>query len=117
MAYLQHKQVDEYLNHKSKIELSLETQVFLSFKHRAPNRYKLLDKLIRANITPEEELTKKTVYLGEKAKKLLRTILKKLFSNRYVLINHKYITQATRCKSDQNVLILKQLKKILKIQF
>jgi hypothetical protein len=117
MAYLQHKQVDEYLNHKSKIELSLETQVFLSFKHRTPNRYKLLDKLIRASITPEEELTEKTVYLGEKAKKLLRAILKKLFSNRYVLINHKYITQATRCKSDQNVLILKQLAKILRIQF
>jgi hypothetical protein len=117
MAYLQHKQVDEYLNHKSKIELSLETQVFLSFKHRTPNRYKLLDKLIRASITPEEELTEKTVYLGEKAKKLLRAILKKLFSNRYVLINHKYISQATRCKSDQNVLILKQLAKILRIQF
>jgi len=117
MAYLQHKQVDEYLNHTSKIELSLETQVFLSFKHRTPNRYKLLDKLIRASITPEEELTDKTVYLGEKAKKLLRAILKKLFSNRYVLINHKYITQATRCKSDQNVLILKQLAKILRIQF
>ena len=117
MAYLQHKQVNEYLNHKSKIELSLETQVFLSFKHRAPNRYKLLDKLIRANITPEEELTKKTVYLGEKAKKLLRTILKKLFSNRYVLINHKYISQATLCKSDQNAIILKELKRILKIKF
>lgn len=117
MTYLQHKEVDEYLNHKSKTELSLETQVFLSFKHRTPNRYKLLDKLIRASITPEEELTDKTVYLGEKAKKLLRAILKKLFSNRYVLINHKYITQATRCKSDQNVLILKQLAKILRIQF
>jgi len=117
MAYLQHEQVDEYLNHKSKTELSLETQVFLSFKNRTPNRYKLLDKLIRANINPEEELTEKTVYLGEKAKKLLRAILKKLFSNRYVLINHKYITQATRCKSDQNLLILKQLAKILKIQF
>jgi hypothetical protein len=113
----QYKQVDEYLNHKSKIELSLETEVFLSFKHRTPNRYKLLDKLIRASITPEEELTDKTVYLGEKAKKLLRAILKKLFSNRYVLINHKYITQATRCKSDQNTIILKELERILKIQF
>lgn len=98
-------------------ELSLEAQVFLSFKHRTPNRYKLLDKLIRANITPEEELTDKTIYLGEKAKKLLRAILKKLFNNRYVLINHKYITQATRCKSDQNTIILKELERILKIQF
>ena len=117
MAYLQHKQVDEYLNHKSKTELSLETQAFLSFKHRTPNRYKLLDKLIRANINPETELTEKTVYLGEKAKKLLRAILKKLFSNKYILINHKYITQATRCKSDQNTIILKELERILKIKF
>ena len=98
-------------------ELSLEAQVFLSFKHRTLNRYKLLDKLIRANITPEEELTDKTIYLGEKAKKLLRAILKKLFSNRYVLINHKYITKATRCKSDQNTIILRELERILKIQF
>jgi hypothetical protein len=98
-------------------ELSLEAQVFLSFKHRTPNRYKLLDKLIRANITPEEELTDKTIYLGEKAKKLLRAVLKKLFSNRYILINHKYITQATRCKSDQNTIILRELERILKIQF
>ena len=98
-------------------ELSLEARVFLSFKHRTPNRYKLLDKLIRANITPEEELTDKTIYLGEKAKKLLRAILKKLFNNRYVLVNHKYITQATRCKSDQNAIILRELERILKIQF
>ncbi|MCP5378724.1 MAG: hypothetical protein H6910_06380 [Rickettsiaceae bacterium] len=98
-------------------KLSLEAQVFLSFKHITPNRYKLLDKLIRANITPEEELTDKTIYLGEKAKKLLRAILKKLFDNRYALINHKYITQATRCKSDQNTIILKELERILKIKF
>ncbi len=98
-------------------ELSLEGQVFLSFKHRTPNRYKLLDKLIRANITPEEELTDKTIYLGEKAKKLLRAILKKLFNNRHVLINHKYITQATRCKSDQNTIILKELERIFRIKF
>ena len=98
-------------------KLSLEAQVFLSFKHRTPNRYKLLDKLVRANITPEEELTDKTIYLGEKSKKLLRAILKKLFSNRYILINHKYITQATRCKSDQNTIILRELERILKIQF
>ena len=113
----QQEQTDEYLNQKSKAELSLEAQLFLSFKHRTPNRYKLLDKLVRANITPKEELTDKTIYLGEKAKKLLRAILKKLFDNRYVLINHKYITQATRCKSDQNTIILRELERILKIQF
>jgi len=116
MQYIQQNQklTNTELNQE---ELSLETQVYLSFKHRTPNRYKLLDKLIRANITPEEELTDKTIYLGEKAKKLLRAILKKLFSNRYILINHKYITQATRCKSDQNTIILRELERILKIQF
>jgi hypothetical protein len=31
---------------------------------------------------PEGELTEKTVYLGEKAKKLLRAILKKLFNTK-----------------------------------
>lgn len=116
MSYVLQKQEQEALR-KQNQELSLEAQVFLSFKHRTPNRYKLLDKLIRANITPEEELTDKTIYLGEKAKKLLRAILKKLFSNRYILINHKYITQATRCKSDQNTIILKELERILKIKF
>jgi hypothetical protein len=113
----QQEQTDEYLNQKSKAELSLEAQVFLSFKHRTLSRYKLLDKLVRANITPKEELTDKTIYLGEKAKKLLRAILKKLFNNRYALINHKYITQATRCKSDQNTIILRELERILRIKF
>ena len=116
MSYVLQKQEQKAQTLQNQ-ELSLEARIFLSFKHRTPNRYKILDKLIRANINPEEELTEKTVYLGEKAKKLLRTILKKLFSNRYVLINHKYITQATRCKSDQNTIILKELERILKIQF
>ena len=116
MAYSVQKQEQKVQTLQNQ-ELSLEAQVFLSFKHRTPNRYKLLDKLIRANITPEEELTDKTIYLGEKAKKLLRAILKKLFRNRYVLINHKYITKATRCKSDQNTIILRELERILKIQF
>ena len=116
MARSQVKQEQEAQSLQNQ-ELSLEVQVFLSFKHRTPNRYKLLDKLIRANITPEEELTDKTIYLGEKAKKLLRAILKKLFNNRHVLINHKYITQATRCKSDQNTIILKELERIFRIKF
>jgi hypothetical protein len=116
MAYSAVKQEQEAQSLENQ-ELSLEVQVFLSFKYQTSNRYKLLDKLIRANITPEEELTDKTIYLGEKAKKLLRAILKKLFNNRHVLINHKYITQATRCKSDQNTIILKELERIFRIKF
>lgn len=96
---------------------SLETQVFLAFKYRTPNRYKLLDKLTRANIAANEELTDKTIYLSEKAKKLLRAILKKFFRGETVLLNNKYITEVTRCKADQNKNILAELANILDIKY
>lgn len=96
---------------------SLETQVFLAFKYRTPNRYKLLDKLTRANIAPDEELTDKTIYLSEKSKKLLRAILKKFFRGETVLLNNKYITEVTRCKADQNKNILAELANILDIKY
>ena len=96
---------------------SLESKVFLAFKYRTPNRYKLLDKLTRANITPEEELTDKTIYLSEKSKKLLRAILKKFFRGETVLLNNKYITEVTRCKAGQNKNILAELANILDIKY
>ena len=96
---------------------SLETQVFLAFRYRTLNRYKLIDKLTRANITANEELTDKTIYLSEKAKKLLRAILKKFFCGETVLLNNKYITEVTRCKADQNKNILAELANILDIKY
>lgn len=96
---------------------SLETQVFLAFRYRTLNRYKLIDKLTRANITANEELTDKTIYLSEKAKKLLRSILKKFFRGETVLLNNKYITEVTRCKADQNKNILAELANILDIKY
>jgi hypothetical protein len=65
-------QTEEHEAPEPKIELSLEAQVFLSFKHKTPNRYKLLDTLIRANIELNQQLTNKTIYLSEKAKKIFR---------------------------------------------
>lgn len=96
---------------------SLETQVFLAFRYRTLNRYKLIDKLTRANIAANEELTDKTIYLSEKAKKLLRSILKKFFRGETVLLNNKYITEVTRCKADQNKNILAELANILDIKY
>lgn len=96
---------------------SLETQVFLAFRYRTPNRYKLIDKLTRANIAADEELTDKTIYLSEKSKKLLRAILKKFFRGETVLLNNKYITEVTRCKAGQNKNILAELENILDIKY
>ena len=100
-----------------KIELSLEAQVFLSFKHRTPNRYKLLDTLIRANIELDQQLTDKTIYLSEKAKKIFKTVILKLLRGETVVLNHKYLSKATLCKSDQNWNILKELFKIFDINY
>ena len=100
-----------------KIELSLEAQVFLSFKHRTPNRYKLLDKMVRGNINLNQQLTDKTIYLSEKAKKIFKTVILKLLSGKTVALNHKYLSKATLCKSDQNWNILKELFKIFDINY
>ena len=47
------KQEQEALQTQSKLNLSLEAQVFLAFKHKTPDRYRLLDKLVRAYIDPD----------------------------------------------------------------
>ena len=71
-------QTQELETPEPKIELSLEAQVFLSFKHKTPNRYKLLDTMIRANIELNQQLTDKTIYLSEKAKKIFKTLYRSL---------------------------------------
>ena len=102
---------------KSIIQISLEAQVFLSFKYRTPNRYKLLDTLVRANIELNQQLTDKTIYLSEKAKKIFKTTISKLLRGKTVALNHKYLSKATLCKSDQNWNILKELFKIFDIKY
>lgn len=114
---LQLQQIWELETPEPKIELSLEAQVFLSFKHRTPNRYKLLDTMIRANIELDQQLTDKTIYLSEKAKKIFKTVILKLLRGETVTLNHKYLSKATLCKSDQNWNILKELFKIFDINY
>lgn len=115
MVYAQ--QIWEQEAPEPKIELSLEAQVFLSFKHKTPNRYKLLDTMIRANIELDQQLTDKTIYLSEKAKKIFKTVILKLLRGETVTLNHKYLSKATLCKSDQNWNILKELFKIFDINY
>ncbi len=110
-------QTEEHEAPEPKIELSLEAQVFLSFKHRTPNRYKLLDTMIRANIELDQQLTDKTIYLSEKAKKIFKTVILKLLRGETVALNHKYLSKITLCKSDQNWNILKELFKIFDINY
>ena len=102
---------------QQELKLSLEARVVLAFKHKTPNRYRLLDKLVRAYIDPSCNVSDKRKYLSEKSKKLLVAILKKILNGETPLLNHKYISKATRCKSDQNAKILKELGKILSIQY
>ena len=116
MAQTQLKPEQEALE-QQELKLSLEARVVLSFKHKTPNRYRLLDKLVRAYIDPSCNVSDKLKYLSEKSKKLLVAILKKIFNGETALLNHKYISKATRCKSDQNAKILKELGRILCIQY
>ena len=110
-------QTQELETPEPKIELSLEAQVFLSFKHKTPNRYKLLDTMIRANIELNQQLTDKTIYLSEKSKKIFKTVILKLLRGETVALNHKYLSKVTLCKSDQNWNILKELFKIFDINY
>ena len=102
-------QEQEALEQQSELNLSLEARVVLAFKYKTPNRYRLLDKLVRAYIDPNCNVSDKRKYLSEKSKKLLVAILKKILNGETPLLNHKYISKATRCKSDQNAKILKEL--------
>lgn len=93
-------------------EISLESNVYLAFKHNTPNRFKLLDKLERANISPNQQLSDKTTYLGEKAKKVARVVMQKLSKRQTVVVNHKYLSKITRCKPNQNKNILREMDKM-----
>ena len=118
MTYTQQKnQEQEALEQQTELKLSLEARVVLAFKHKTPNRYRLLDKLVRAYIHPDCNVSDKRKYLSEKSKKLLVAILKKILNGETPLLNHKYISKATRCNPNQNANILKELKRILDIKY
>ena len=118
MAYAQQiNQEQEALEQQPELKLSLEARIVLAFKQKTPNRYRLLDKLVRAYIHPDCSVSDKRKYLSEKSKKLLVAILKKILNGETPLLNHKYISKATRCNPNQNANILKELKRILDIKY
>ena len=80
MAYVQQINQEKEALEQRELKLSLESQVFLAFKHKTPNRYRYLDKLVRAYVDPDCDISDKRKYLSEKSKKLLVAILKKIFN-------------------------------------
>ena len=122
MAYTQQiEQQQEAQNEDNnliEINLSLEAKVALSYKHQTANRDKLLKKLARANAKKTQQKYKKTSVICKQAVELADTVLKKIFSGKRVLLNHKYISKITECDSrKQNVRILEQLENLLDIEY
>ena len=105
-------------NNLVQIELSLEAKTFLAYKYKIANRDKLLKKLKRANPHTTKQIFKKSKFICKQAVELAETILKKIFSGRRVLLNHKYISKITECDStDQNKRILDQLDNFFIIKY
>ncbi|MFK7973679.1 MAG: hypothetical protein AB8B66_02280 [Rickettsiaceae bacterium] len=100
------------------IDLSLEAKTFLAYKYKITNRDKLLKKLKRANPNTTKQIFKKSKFICKQAVELAETILKKIFSGKRVLLNHKYISKITECDStDQNKRILDQLDNFFMIKY
>ena len=114
------KQKSNYLhfNNQQQIELSLESQVFLAFKHRTPNRRKLLKKLLRAGSPIEQLLSRKTKFISKNAVDIANAVLNKILAGESVLLNHKYLSEITYCKSSaQNNNIIKELANLFDIKY
>lgn len=92
-----------------KQEQTLAYQCYQAFLYNFPNRYKLLDKVKRYGVVEENELTDKTVYLSEKAKKILRVILKMIFRGGKAVVNQKYLNTLTKCCDRHNKRLLNEL--------
>ena len=100
------------------IELSLEAKTYLAYKYKTVNRDKLLKKLKRANPNSTKQIFKKSHFICKQAVELAETVLKKIFSGKRVLLNHKYISKITECDStDQNKRILDQLDNFFIIKY
>ena len=97
--------------------LEQEIRALLALKYKRRGYKQELEKLVRANVDITKQRTDKTVYLSEKALKLLKAVLEKLFKGETVLLNHKYISKITRCHPNQNNNILKELARILDIKY
>lgn len=92
-----------------KQEQTLAYQCYQAFLYNLPNKYRLLDKLQRYGVVEENELTDKTIYLSEKAKKILRVILKMIFRSGKAVVNQNYLNKLTKCSARQNKRLLNEL--------
>jgi len=101
------------------IDLSLEAKVILAFKNKRANKLKLLDKLTRANIDLNNQLTDKTKFLHPIACTVAKRILNKLSRKGVieVIFTHKELSEITNCLNDQNVRIIKQLGNLLEFKY
>lgn len=97
------------LEQKSQETRSLAYQCYQAFLYNLPNRYKLHDKVKRHSVDEANELTDKTIYLSEKAKKILRVILKMIFRSNKAVINQKYLNKLTKCCARHNKRLLNEL--------
>ena len=105
-------------NNLVQINLSLEAKTYLAYKYKISNRDKLLKKLKRANPNTTKQIFKKSHFICKQAVELAETVLKKIFSGKRVLLNHKYISKITECDStDQNKRILDQLDNFFVIKY
>lgn len=98
-----------YANQCVAQQRSLIYQCYQAFIHKLPNRYKLLDKLKRHGVVEENQPTEKTIYLSEKAKKLLRVILKMIFRGGKAVVKQKYLYSITKCCAKQNRRLINEL--------
>jgi len=98
--------------------LSLETRVYLAYKHRTANRRHSLKEIIRANIEVDRQLTAKTKYISAKAVNVAEAVMNKiLYDKNDIILGHKYLTKITRCMPSQNSNILKELGNLYEIQY
>ena len=119
MSKPQLKQEQEALEKLPELNLSLEAQVYLTFKHKRSNRHKLLDQVTRANVILDKQLTDKTKFLHPKACVIAEKTLNKLFRTGVteVVLTHKQLSTMTKCLADQNSRIIKQLGNLFEFEY
>lgn len=113
-------QEQEALEQQPELNLSSEAQVFLAFKYKHSNRYKLLGQLTRANnIILDNQLMDKTKFLHPKACIIAEIILVSLVRKgvKKTFITSQELSKITNCLEKQNRNILKQLRNLLEFKY
>jgi len=112
-------QEQEALEKQPETNLSLEAQVFLAFKYKHSNRYKLLGQLTRANFILDNQLMDKTKFLHPKACVIAEIIMVSLVRKGVTKtsLTSQELSKITNCLEKQNRNILKQLRNLLEFKY